>query len=64
MSVKRVAERVRAEFAEMPGLSLTESQAARLFGIEREVCRTVIASLVDDAYLRKTASGAIMRSDR
>lgn len=64
MSVDAVTRRVRAEFDEMPGLSLTEPQAAKLFGIERTVCRDVIDQLIDESYLRKTRSGSIIRCDR
>lgn len=64
MSVEAVTQRVRAEFEEMPGLVLTEHQAAKLFGIERQVCRDVIDSLIHESYLRKTRSGTITRSDR
>ena len=34
MNVENVAERVRAEFEEMPGMTLTMPQASRLFGLE------------------------------
>mgnify|MGYP003340398124 FL=1 len=64
MNVEAVTRRVRAEFEEMPGLVLTEYQAAKLFGIEQKVCRDVIDSLIDESYLRKTRSGTITRSDR
>ena len=64
MNVEAVTQRVRAEFEEMPGLTLTEHQAAKLFGIEQKVCRDVIDRLVDAAYLEKTRSGSVKRSDR
>lgn len=64
MNVDAVTRRVRAEFEEMPGLVLTEHQAAKLFGIEQKVCRHVIDNLIDESYLRKTRSGTITRSDR
>lgn len=64
MTVEAVAQRVRAEFEEMPGLALTELQAAKLFGIEPKVCEDVIKQLIHASYLRKTRSGTITRSDR
>lgn len=64
MSVDAVTRRVRAEFEEMPGLTLTELQAAKLFGIDQTVCRDVIGQLIDESYLRKTRSGSIIRGDR
>lgn len=43
--------RVRAEFAEMPGLKLTLSQASRLFHLEANRCEEVLATLVDAGQL-------------
>ena len=56
--------RVCAEFIEMPGLQLTFEQATRLWGIEPIVCRQVIDELVACGFLRRTASGRVMRADR
>jgi hypothetical protein len=64
MDVDVVTERVRAEFEEMPGMTLTVMQASRLFGIEREICRTVVDRLVTTSYLRWTHSGAVTRAVR
>ena len=38
--------RVRAEFNEMPGLTLTLHQATRLFGLDRSECERVLRALV------------------
>ena len=46
MNVDTVADRVRAEFVEMPGLTLTVRQASRLFGLDQEMCRQVVDRLV------------------
>jgi hypothetical protein len=43
--------RVQAEFAEMPGLKLTLSQASRLFNLERTLCERVLETLVDKRVL-------------
>ncbi|MGE3510821.1 MAG: hypothetical protein AB7N65_18260 [Vicinamibacterales bacterium] len=64
MTVELVTQRVRAEFEEMPGLTLTEHQAAKLFGIEQKMCRDVINQLIHASYLRKTRSGTITRRDQ
>jgi hypothetical protein len=64
MHVRALVDRVRGEFNEMPGLQLTVPQAAKLLGIEPEACRDVIDELVDDAFLRWTASGMIVRAER
>ena len=56
--------RVCAEFIEMPGLQLTFEQATRLWGIEPIACRQVIDELVACGFLKRTASGRVMRADR
>jgi hypothetical protein len=38
--------RIRAEFNEMPGLTLTLRQAARLFSLEPVLCGRVLGALV------------------
>ena len=52
MTVQQLAVRVRAEFAEMPGLCLTPPQAQRLWGIDADMCQQVIDQLVNDAVVR------------
>ena len=61
MDVEAAAKRVRAEFEEMPGMTLTMRQASRLFGIEPDVCRRIVDRLVTAAYLRWTQDGAVTR---
>jgi hypothetical protein len=43
--------RVRAEFAEMPGLKLTLAQASRLFHLDAARCERVLTDLVDTGQL-------------
>ena len=64
MNVDAVADRVRAEFVEMPGLSLTVRQASRLFGLDHDVCRVVVDRLVRADFLRWSPTGAVARGDR
>jgi hypothetical protein len=52
--------RIRAEYAEMPGLSLTADQAKRLFGMldaERTICQALLERLVDEGFLARTRAG-------
>ena len=62
MTLDNVEARVRAEFDEMPGLRLTITQASRLFGLDRDLCRTVVDRLVRVEYLRHTDGGAVTRT--
>jgi hypothetical protein len=43
--------RIRAEYAEMPGLSLTAVQAARLWGLGTLRSTQVLSMLVDSGFL-------------
>jgi hypothetical protein len=63
MDLYIVTSRVREEFREMPGLRLTPAQATRLWGLEHDVCRQVIDSLIAAAFLRWTAAGAVTRTE-
>jgi hypothetical protein len=64
MNVDAVANRVRAEFVEMPGLTLTVRQASRLFGLDQDVCREVVNRLVGAEFLRWAGAGVVARGDR
>jgi hypothetical protein len=56
-----VLRRAEAEFLEMPGLKLTEDQAARLWGSDALLCRAVLARLVEMRFLVQTRGAAFMR---
>jgi hypothetical protein len=56
--------RVRAEFLEMPGLTVTFPQAMRLWGVSSDVCQDVIDTLVSSAFLQWTPTGRIVRAGR
>jgi hypothetical protein len=61
MNVEVAAERVRAEFEEMPGMMLTVHQASRLFGLEEDLCQAILERLVKASYLRSTQAGTFTR---
>lgn len=46
--------RVRGEFAEIPGLSLTVVQASKLFGLDPPRCERILQLLVARGALRQT----------
>jgi hypothetical protein len=56
-------DRVRGEYLEMPGLSLTERQAQRLWGLDHEACKTLLEALVRAGFLRRTQHGGYVRAD-
>ncbi|MGE5297739.1 MAG: hypothetical protein ACM3KM_01090 [Acidobacteriaceae bacterium] len=55
---ERVLQRVRGEFTEMPCLKLTAAQAQRLCGIKEDTWASVSQHLLEQGFLRQTASGA------
>ncbi len=55
--------RIRGEYSEMPGLSLTVPQARRLFGLEQSTCQLLFDRLVDARFLRRTRHGRFIRCD-
>jgi hypothetical protein len=57
-----ITERVRGEFREMPGLTLTLAQAGRLWSLDAATCADVLSQLVATGYLRRRADGAFCRA--
>jgi hypothetical protein len=57
-----IAERVRGEFREMPGLSLTIAQAQRLWSLDPTTCSDVLSQLVEAGFLCRRADGAFCRA--
>jgi len=56
--------RIQGEFLEMPGLRLTQPQACRLWGLDRETCGTLLSHLVEAKFLTRTRDGAFVQLDR
>lgn len=61
-TLKPLTERIRAEYAEMPGMVLTLDQVARLCGIEQSVCQMALDQLVDTKFLVLNSHGTYTRS--
>jgi hypothetical protein len=53
--------RLRNEFLEMPGLSVTIPQAARLFGVRHDRAREMLGALEHEGFLIHDAHGAYRR---
>jgi len=56
--------RIQGEFLEMPGLCLTQPQACRLWGLDRDTCGTLLSRLVEAKFLTRTRDGAFVQLDR
>ena len=57
----QILHRIRAEYLEMPGLSLTPQQVQRLCGVERVVCEETLETLVDKGFLSIRSDGTYGR---
>lgn len=57
----RLRHRVRLEFQELPGMSLTADQAARLFALRADVCHRVLEELVHAQVLLRKSDGREQR---
>ena len=57
-----IAERIRGEFREMPGLALTPGQACRLWSIDLRTCQSTLTQLVESGFLYRRADGTYGRA--
>jgi hypothetical protein len=55
-------QRAQAEFLEMPGLQLTEAQAARLWSLNSATCSAVLTRLVEARFLIRTRNASFARA--
>jgi hypothetical protein len=57
-----IVERIRGEFREMPGLTLTAAQACRLWSLDMATCTEAFTRLIDAGYLWQKADGTYGRA--
>ena len=53
---------IRAEYLEIPGLSLTKPQLERLWGLDAVTCEALLAALLDVKFLKRTLGDAYVRA--
>ena len=56
-----IVERIQAEYVEMPGLSLTLTQAARFWGVSPVALEQQLSSLVKIGFLQCDKNGCYRR---
>jgi len=61
-TIRELTRRVQAEFAEMPGLSVTLAQARRLLATDEPTCAEVFKLLLKQGMLRRTPQGRYVRA--
>ena len=54
---EQILERLRAEYREMPDMSLKLEQVQRLCGIEQPLCKRALEALVEAKFLRLGSDG-------
>ena len=52
-----LVDRIRAEYAALPGLKLTRDQACRLWGVDDEHCTAAFEILLAEGFLHRTGTG-------
>jgi hypothetical protein len=62
-TLQELTRRIQAEYAEMPGLSVTLAQAQRLLASDRQTCTAAFKMLIGRGVLRRTAQGRYVRCD-
>jgi len=63
VSTREWIQIIRAEYNEMPGLSLTKQQVGRLWGLDTATTDAVLNVLIGIGFLRCTNAGGYVRSD-
>ena len=62
-SIEDVLQQIEVEYLEMPGLSITEAQAQRLWALDNTTCRRVLDTLVQRGILRRTRREEYVRAE-
>jgi hypothetical protein len=63
LSIDQLVERVRREYAALPGLRLTEAQVRRIWGLDSSSSDRVLRRLIDADFLRVTPGGQYVRAE-
>jgi hypothetical protein len=56
-------QRIRVEYLDLPGLSLTARQARRLWNLDSDTCQRVLDMMIRDNFLRRTPQAQYVRPD-
>jgi hypothetical protein len=60
MEMQTLIRRVRGEYLEMPGLSLTLAQACRLWQMDTHTCQAALDTLIAERFLGRTRDGSFV----
>ena len=54
---REALERVQDLFVNSPGVKLTTAEAARMAGLDRQVCRVLFRTLIESGFLERGVRG-------
>ena len=60
----KLAQRIREEFEETPGLQVTAAEGARFWALDPETCARVLADLLHSGFLVHARGGRYRRAER
>jgi hypothetical protein len=60
-AVREALLRAEGEYREMPGLSLTMPQAARLWALDFSTCELILTNLIERRILKRALNGTYVR---
>lgn len=60
---EQLLDRIRGEFAALPGLRLTEAQVRRIWGLSFPDCESLLQTLVEARFLVRNDDGTYVRAD-
>ena len=60
-SVADCAQRIRREYLDLPGMSLTATQARRLSNLDKETCQLALDMMIRERFLRRTPQAQYVR---
>ena len=59
---KEALARVQLLFTETRGVTLTDTDAALMAGLDKDVCRVVLQNLIETGFLEQRPRGVFVRS--
>jgi hypothetical protein len=58
---KEALARVQHLFVDAPGVKLTAADAAQMAGLDRQVCRALLRTLIETGFLERRMKGVFVR---
>jgi hypothetical protein len=62
-SIGELLDRIQGEYAELPGLRLTEAQARQLWAMDQTTCNALFEALVAVRFLERAPDGSFVKQE-